>query len=86
MISQRIKGYTREIAKSQPEYSTLCIRDVVMKTDHDVHIMQSSWELTPGELALLNAGGYIILSIMGTVHPPVLLQVDPPSAEDYIAA
>ena len=33
---------------------------------------QSAWEPTPRELAILNAGGSVILSIIGG-QPPVML-------------
>jgi hypothetical protein len=37
--------------------------------------MVSAWEPTPVELARLNAGGKVYLSIVGTGHPPVWLWV-----------
>lgn len=43
--------------------------------------LQSVWEPTPGELALLNQGGMVRLVIIGTSHPPVALVVDPPSTD-----
>ncbi len=72
MISKRILGTTRELAKNQPEYNVLCIRDIIA---HGKNFMQSAWEPTPLEVTKLMAGGRIVLSIMGTVHPPVLLEV-----------
>lgn len=33
--------------------------------------MQSLWEPTPDELAQLNAGGVVVLTIIGTEHPPI---------------
>lgn len=36
--------------------------------------MQSLWEPTPDELAELNAGGVVVLTIVGTSHPPVELK------------
>lgn len=33
--------------------------------------MLSLWKPTPEELAQLNAGGFVVLSLMGTRHPPV---------------
>lgn len=38
-------------------------------------IMQSAWQPTPDELARLNAGHSVILSVWGIGHPPVFVQV-----------
>jgi hypothetical protein len=37
---------------------------------------ESAWEPTPDELAALNAGGSVILRVVGG-HPPVALYVEP---------
>ena len=34
-------------------------------------IMQSIWEPSPAELAELNAGGFVVLTVWGRGHPPV---------------
>jgi len=47
----------------------------------DGGIFQSAWEPTPGELALLNAGGKVILSVVGH-QPPVALGVELASEDD----
>jgi hypothetical protein len=67
-----ITGTTRRMAENQDEYFTLHIRDEVMD---GVPVMTSAWEFTPGELALLNAGGKLHLTIVGYAHPPVMLKV-----------
>lgn len=67
MLTKRINGETRRF-ESTDEYKGLSIRD----TDG---IMSSAWEPTPDELQRLNAGATIYLHIMGTQHPPVLLEV-----------
>ncbi len=36
----------------------------------------SAWAPTPDELAILNAGGFVILSVLGG-QPPVMLTVEP---------
>lgn len=35
--------------------------------------MQSVWEPTPEELRILVAGGKVVLTVVGTCHPPVAL-------------
>ncbi|MBV6321917.1 hypothetical protein [Duganella violaceipulchra] len=39
--------------------------------------VMSYWKPTADELAMLNAGGSVALSIIGTTMPPVMLAVDP---------
>lgn len=39
--------------------------------------MESWWEPSPADLALLNAGGRVRLNVVGTGHPPVWLDVVP---------
>jgi hypothetical protein len=41
-------------------------------------MMTSAWIPTPEELAALNAGAAVILSIAGTTQPPVILTVSQP--------
>lgn len=75
MLSLRIANATRVLATTQDEYNILAIRD----EEHDgLNYMTSCWEPTPRELALLNAGGAVRLTILGTAHPPVLLTVQEP--------
>lgn len=75
----RIPGFTRELAKSQPEFTNLCIRDELVEVDSGrfVNGMSSLWEPTPKQLALLNAGGKVRITILGLQHPPVALDVEP---------
>jgi hypothetical protein len=40
-------------------------------------LVQSAWEPTPEELRMLNAGGSIVLTLIGA-QPPVNLEVHPP--------
>lgn len=40
--------------------------------------MQSAWVPTVDELAVLNNGGYVVLSVIGTSHPPVMLRAELP--------
>lgn len=72
-----IEGCTRIIGESQG-YLGLPLRDVLQNdsvTGPDKPAMQSAWRPTPEELAALNAGFPIILTVMGRVHPPVMLEV-----------
>lgn len=74
----RIEGYTRELAKDQPEYLPLCIRDAPydLQTDKGpvtVNSMTAAFEPTPQQLAILNAGGKIHVRILGTGWPPISL-------------
>jgi hypothetical protein len=41
------------------------------------NVWESAWEPTPDELAMLNAGGSVLLSVVGG-QPPVMLGVQPP--------
>jgi len=75
----RIEGYTRELAKDQPEYTPLCIRDEVAilrppgGLPQNVPAMVAAFEPTPQQLATLNAGGKIYVRILGTSWPPINL-------------
>lgn len=41
------------------------------------HTVTSFWRPEPGELELLQRGGYIKLTALGVTHPPVRLEVEP---------
>lgn len=60
-------------------YRPLHIRQVKVEA-YDA--MQSAWRPTTDELALLNDGACIILTILGASHPPVLLEVHDISRQD----
>ncbi len=80
MLPLRISNGTRILAEGQDEYYALAIRDEVVE---GVPMMTSVWEPTPAELAMLNAGGAVLLTICGTVHPPVMLTAQPaPDGKD----
>jgi hypothetical protein len=81
MLPLRISNATRILAETQDEYHALAIRDEVVD---GTPVMMSLWEPTPRELELLRAGGRVRLTILGTAHPPVALNVHPPpSDEDF---
>jgi len=73
----RIEGCTRVLGKSQG-YLGLPLRDVLL---HDTvngpgtPAMQTVWEPTPDEIAAIVAGAPIMLTVLGTAHPPVMVGV-----------
>lgn len=73
----RIEGATRVLGKSQG-YLGLPIRDCTMSTSVDgpaTPVMQTAWLPTPDEIAAIMSGAPVILSIVGTGHPPVMIGV-----------
>ena len=72
MIHLVIEGMTRIIDKSQWT-AGLFVRDVVYPDG--TLVMQTAWQPTPSELARLNAGHPIILTIFGPAYQPMLLEV-----------
>lgn len=75
MLPLRITNATRILAETQEEYYALAILDEVVDGTPQ---MTSVWEPTPSELAHLNAGGAVRLTILGTVHPPVMISTQGP--------
>lgn len=50
-------------------------------TDHETNglpAVASFWRPDAAELAALNAGGLVMLSVAGRTHPPLMLQVTVP--------
>ena len=82
MIIQRIKGWTREIGKSQG-FIGLPLRDATINTTNlgKQPCMVTAWEPTPAELEAIVNGGLVYLTILGTAHPPVLLTTKDPTEE-----
>lgn len=73
----RIKGCTRVVGKKQG-YFGLPIRDEIINstiTGPNTPAMVMAWFPTPDELAAINAGAPIHLTILGTVPPPVMMGV-----------
>lgn len=73
----RIKGCTRVIGKSQGYYG-LPLRDELINdsvTGPNTPAMVTAWFPTPDELAAINAGAPIHLTVVGTGHPPVMMSV-----------
>lgn len=78
MLPLRVSNATRILAEDQDEYHALAIVDE--KID-GVNHMTSVWEPTPAELKMLNEGGAVRLTILGTGHPPVKLSTQPGPSE-----
>ena len=72
-----IEGATRVIGKSQG-YLGLPIRDERINctvNGEGTPAMVTAWQPTPDELARLLAGASVHLRILGTAHPPVMIEV-----------
>lgn len=82
-----IPGANMNLAESQDEYITLPVRAAnitVVCNDGEVAevpSLTSGWVPTPEELAELNAGGHIELTVLGVQQPPVMLNVAPEPRE-----
>jgi hypothetical protein len=79
MIIKHIEGATRVLGKSQG-YLGLPVRDEVREftvggETVKAPAMVTAWEPTPDELERINAGATIYLRVLGTAHPPVMLEV-----------
>ena len=77
MLIQMIQGATRVLGKSQG-YLGLPIRDEVINdtvNGDGTPCMVTAWEPTPAELAALNAGAPVLLRVLGSQHPPVMIDV-----------
>jgi hypothetical protein len=81
MLIARIPHATRVLGKSQG-YLGLPVRDELRNTTVDgpqTPCMVTAWEPTPDQIERINAGEKIHLVILGTVHPPVMLEVPWPA-------
>ena len=69
---------TRTLGEAQG-YQPLPVADKVMrmsvegKEPADVPVMFTVWHPTPAEIEALQAGGHVVLGVLGTSHPPVML-------------
>lgn len=75
MTPIKLKNPTRTVGKEQIEYRSLDIVDTKYGT---TPVMISYWRPSLDELERLNDGETLKLSILGTVHPPVLVQIGNP--------
>lgn len=77
MLIARIPNVTRVIGKYQG-YLGLPVRDEIRNTTiggPETRCMVTAWEPTPDELERLNKGASVHLVVLGTAHPPVMLEV-----------
>lgn len=77
-----IEGATRIIGRDQG-FKGLPLRDELINTSvtgDGTPCMVSEWTPTPAERARLVAGASVHLRIIGTVHPPVAIDVGMPPA------
>ena len=77
MIIKHIRDATRILGKSQG-YIGLPLRDETINskvTGANTPCMVTAWEPTPDELIRLNAGAAIEIRIVGTAHPPIMVEV-----------
>lgn len=87
MMIGRVEGAQRVLGKAQG-YWGLPVRDGVLEpgelpqmlhimghnsVDGDVPTMLTVWHPTPDELAALNAGAGVFVSLVGVAHPPIMV-------------
>ena len=79
----RIEGATRVLGKQQG-YLGLPLRDGLVDCPVNgsrTPAMTTAWMPTPEELAALAAGASVHVSLLGTAHPPILVDVGEPPKE-----
>lgn len=79
----RIEGCTRVIGEGQG-YIGLPLRDVLINCSvngPETPAMVTAWKPTEEDLVRLNAGEHFHLRILGTQHPPVMVEVAPPPTD-----
>lgn len=76
MLINAIEGATRRIGKAQG-YLGLPVRDFLFPEgmSEGTPAMKTSWQPTPQEINAIVQGAPIYLTLLGTAHPPVLLEV-----------
>lgn len=82
----RIPGATRTIGAEQG-YIDLPLRDETYNctvNGPETPCMVTAWQPTPAELADLHDGEPVLLRILGTVHPPVMIEVEHRQRPDAI--
>jgi len=79
----RIEGTTRILGRQQG-FAGLPIREhtVNEKTLGMTPAMTSAWHPPPAELAALNAGAAVHVSLLGAIHPPIIVDVGPIPREE----
>lgn len=77
MMIGRIEGCTRVLGKSQG-YLGLPVRDLVIAdavNGPGTPAMETAWLPTPAEIEKIRAGAPIILRLIGSGHPPAMIDV-----------
>lgn len=80
----RIPGFTRLLGKSQG-YLGLPVRDEIFQDTAagvEANAMRSAWEPNPDELERLNAGASVHVRLLGTAHPPIIVEAGPAPKAD----
>lgn len=80
----RIKDATRMLGKSQG-YMGLPLRDDVITCKvggPGTRCMTTAWLPTPKELEALNAGAPVHVRIVGSAHPPIMVEVGDVPTDD----
>lgn len=73
----RVKDATRVLGKSQG-YMGLPIRDDLVACTvggAGTPVMTTAWHPTPKEIEAINAGAPVHVRIVGTAHPPIMVEV-----------
>lgn len=72
----KFEGHTRVLGESQG-YRGLPIKDALFHDENGnaFNGMISVWKPTEEELMILMHGGYIMLTVVGIHHPPVVIDV-----------
>lgn len=75
VLPQVIEGYNRIYGRREDGHNRLHVRQFRMENGQEV--MQSSFTITEDDLELLRKGGSLVVTIAGSVHPPIALDVIP---------
>jgi len=81
----RIKGTTRVLGKSQG-YLGLPLRDDTINCSvngPNTPCMTTAWLPTPKEIEAIVAGAPIHVRLVGTAHPPIMVEVGEKPEEDH---
>ena len=81
MIAGAIEGNNCTLRKPGNMTDEEC-HSLVIRVGQDAdgyYLMQSAWLPSPDELKRLNAGAAVVLTLYGSQHPPVNLQVGEPT-------
>lgn len=74
MIPAAIEGANVEIGKDQDEYTTIKAR-VEFNPDYGCITITSLFELTPDEIAGLQAGAALQVTVLGSAWPPLAINI-----------